>query len=81
MRETFSSRFGIAMTMIGVALGLGNIWRFPYLVGRYGGAAFVLAYLLIVLLIAVPALCLLPWLRPQIRAAEESGLAASTPKG
>ncbi|HSA55964.1 MAG TPA: sodium-dependent transporter, partial [Gemmatimonadaceae bacterium] len=55
-RETFSSRFGIAMTMIGVALGLGNVWRFPYLVGRYGGAAFVLAYVLIVLLIAVPAL-------------------------
>lgn len=55
-RETFSSRFGIAMTMIGVALGLGNVWRFPYLVGRYGGAAFVVAYLLIVLLIAVPAL-------------------------
>lgn len=56
VRETFSSRFGIAMTMIGVALGLGNVWRFPYLVGRYGGAAFVLAYVLIVLLIAVPAL-------------------------
>jgi neurotransmitter:Na+ symporter, NSS family len=44
------------MTMVGVAVGLGNIWRFPYLVGRYGGAAFVLMYVGIVVLIGVPAL-------------------------
>jgi NSS family neurotransmitter:Na+ symporter len=55
-RETFASRFGILMTMIGVAVGLGNVWRFPYLVGRYGGTAFVVAYLLIVLLVGVPGL-------------------------
>jgi NSS family neurotransmitter:Na+ symporter len=42
--------------MIGVALGLGNVWRFPYMVGRYGGAAFVLFYILVVLVIGVPGL-------------------------
>ena len=55
-RETFASRFGAIITMVGVALGLGNVWRFPYMVGRYGGAAFVLFYLLVVLVIGVPGL-------------------------
>ena len=44
------------MSMIGVALGLGNVWRFPYMVGRYGGAAFVLFYVAISLFIGVPGL-------------------------
>lgn len=55
-RATFSSRLGILATMIGVAVGLGNIWRFPYMVGRYGGAAFVLFYLAAAVLIGIPAL-------------------------
>lgn len=55
-RETFASRFGAIITMIGVAVGLGNVWRFPYMVGRYGGAAFVLFYVLVVLVIGVPGL-------------------------
>jgi NSS family neurotransmitter:Na+ symporter len=55
-RETFTSRFGTLMTMIGVAVGLGNVWRFPYMVGRFGGAAFVLLYILAVVTIGVPAL-------------------------
>ena len=40
-RETFTSAFGLLMTMIGVAVGLGAVWRFPYMVGKFGGAAFV----------------------------------------
>jgi NSS family neurotransmitter:Na+ symporter len=44
------------MTMIGVAVGLGNVWRFPYLVGRYGGAAFVLFYIVVSIFIGIPAL-------------------------
>src|SRR5699024_3734147 len=36
-RETFTTRFGAWATMLGVAVGLGNVWRFPYLVGRFGG--------------------------------------------
>lgn len=55
-RETFGSRFGLLMTMIGVAVGLGNVWRFPYLVGKFGGAAFVAVYVGWVALIGVPAL-------------------------
>src|SRR6185295_17020484 len=51
-RETFASRFGAIITMVGFALGLGNVWRFPYMVGRFGGAAYVL----VVLVIGVPGL-------------------------
>ena len=56
MRETFSSAFGTVMTMIGVAVGLGAFWRFPYMTGRFGGSAFVLFYMLITLGIGIPAL-------------------------
>jgi NSS family neurotransmitter:Na+ symporter len=56
VRETFATRFGLMMTLIGVAVGLGNVWRFPYMAGKFGGAAFVLFYLAAVLLIGVPGL-------------------------
>ncbi|HKP28977.1 MAG TPA: sodium-dependent transporter [Gemmatimonadales bacterium] len=55
-RETFASRFGTLMTLIGVAVGLGNVWRFPYMTGRFGGAAFVLFYVVVAVAIGVPAL-------------------------
>jgi len=55
-RETFVSGFGAVMTMIGAAVGLGAVWRFPYMVGRFGGAAFVLFYLAVVLFVGIPAL-------------------------
>ena len=55
-RETFSSRLGLLATMIGLAVGLGNVWRFPYMVGQFGGAAFILLYVGIAALIGVPAL-------------------------
>jgi neurotransmitter:Na+ symporter, NSS family len=55
-RETFGSRFGALISLIGVAIGLGNVWRFPYMVGKFGGAAFVLVYVVISLVIGVPAL-------------------------
>ena len=55
-RETFASNFGLLMTMIGVAVGLGAVWRFPYMVGKFGGAAFVLFYLMVVFFIGIPAL-------------------------
>jgi NSS family neurotransmitter:Na+ symporter len=56
VREQFGSRLGSIFAMVGVAVGLGNVWRFPYLVGRFGGAAFVLFYLLLVVVVGVPAL-------------------------
>lgn len=46
----------MAMTLIGVAVGLGNVWRFPYLVGKFGGAAFVVVYVAAVVLVGVPGL-------------------------
>lgn len=53
-RENWASRFGLLMAMAGMAIGLGNVWRFPYLVGYYGGGPFVFAYLVSLLLIVVP---------------------------
>ena len=44
-RVTFGSKIGVIMATVGCAVGLGNIWRFPYIVGQYGGAYFVLIYL------------------------------------
>jgi NSS family neurotransmitter:Na+ symporter len=55
-RETFASRLGALVTIIGVAIGLGNVWRFPYMVGKFGGAAFVLFYTFVSVVIGVPAL-------------------------
>ena len=55
-RETFGSRLGLLATMVGLAVGLGNVWRFPYMVGQFGGGAFVVLYLLIAGLVAIPAL-------------------------
>lgn len=56
-RETFAgTRFGTVATTIGVAVGLGNLWRFPYMAGEFGGAAFVTFYLLAVAAIGVPGL-------------------------
>ncbi len=54
-RELFSTRFATILTMIGVAVGLGNVWRFPYMMGQYGGSAFLVVYLVFVLVFAIPA--------------------------
>lgn len=53
-REKFSSRLGFILISAGCAIGLGNVWRFPYIVGKYGGAAFVLVYLLFLLILGLP---------------------------
>jgi len=53
---TWSTRFGFLMAAIGSSVGLGNFWRFPYTAGENGGAAFVIIYLLCVVLIAFPIL-------------------------
>ncbi|UTW45010.1 sodium-dependent transporter [bacterium SCSIO 12696] len=54
--ENWSSRFGFLMASVGFAVGLGNIWRFPYMTGENGGAAFVLVYLVCAFAIGVPIL-------------------------
>ena len=55
-RGQWGSKFGFIMAAAGSAVGLGNIWRFPYITGQNGGGAFVLVYLLCVILIGVPLL-------------------------
>ena len=53
-REKFSSRLGFILISAGCAIGLGNVWRFPYIVGQYGGAAFVLIYLVFLVALGLP---------------------------
>ncbi|MEG2849285.1 MAG: sodium-dependent transporter, partial [Bacteroidales bacterium] len=53
-RDNFGSRFGVLVAMAGSAVGLGNLWRFPYLVGTNGGAAFIIIYLVFVFLLCIP---------------------------
>ena len=53
-RERFSSRLGFILISAGCAIGLGNVWRFPYIVGQYGGAAFVLIYAAFLVLLGLP---------------------------
>lgn len=53
-REKFSSRLGFILISAGCAIGLGNVWRFPYIVGQYGGAAFVLIYLVFLTIFGLP---------------------------
>jgi len=53
-RENWGSRFGFIMATAGFSIGLGNIWRFPYLTGMNGGGAFLLVYLALALFIGIP---------------------------
>ena len=55
-REKFSSRLGFLLISAGCAIGLGNVWRFPYITGKYGGAAFVLLYLLFLVFMGLPVM-------------------------
>lgn len=53
-RDSFGSRLGALLAMAGSAIGLGNLWRFPYLLGENGGAAFIIVYLVMVCVICLP---------------------------
>ncbi len=53
-RESFGSRIGFILISAGCAIGLGNVWRFPYITGQYGGAAFVLIYLVCLVILGLP---------------------------
>ena len=55
-RENFGSRAAVIMAFAGSAIGLGNIWRFPYMVGEYGGAAFILIYIVCSFVLSLPIL-------------------------
>lgn len=53
-RESWGSRFGFIMSAVGFSIGLGSLWRFPYLTGLYGGGAFVFVYVITCILIGIP---------------------------
>jgi NSS family neurotransmitter:Na+ symporter len=53
-RESFSSRLGFILVSAGCAVGLGNVWKFPYICGQYGGAAFIIIYLIFLALLGLP---------------------------
>ncbi len=55
-RASFSSAYGTVFATAGVAIGLGNIWRFPYMMGKYGGVVFLLLYVLVIIAVGIPAL-------------------------
>ena len=55
-REKFASRLGFLLISAGCAIGLGNVWRFPYITGKYGGAAFVLVYLTFLVILGLPVM-------------------------
>jgi len=53
-RERFASRLGFILISAGCAIGLGDVWRFPYITGQYGGGLFVLVYLIFILILGLP---------------------------
>ena len=53
-RDSFKSRLGFILVSAGCAIGIGNVWKFPYITGEYGGAVFVLFYLLFLLILGIP---------------------------
>ena len=55
-REKFASRLGFILISAGCAIGLGNVWRFPYVVGNNGGGCFVLFYVLFLVILGLPIL-------------------------
>ncbi len=80
-RESWGSRFGFIMAAAGFSIGLGNIWRFPYLTGVNGGGAFVLVYLLIVLLIGIPLFTMEMSLGRKTQLSPIEGMRSLTKKG
>lgn len=66
-RESFKSRLGFLLVSAGCAIGIGNVWRFPYVAGENGGGLFVLFYLIFLVIMGLPVL---QWsLQSDVRAA------------
>ncbi len=79
-RAGFTSGFGVLAATLGSAVGLGNIWKFPYLTGANGGAGFLLVYLLATLLVGLPVMIVEIVLGREARANPISALQALAPK-
>ena len=55
-REKLGSRMGFILLSAGCAIGIGNVWRFPYVAGAYGGGAFVVCYLFFLVIMGIPVM-------------------------
>ncbi len=55
-RERLGSRLGFILLSAGCAIGIGNVWKFPYIAGQYGGGIFVLTYLFFLLILGIPVM-------------------------
>ena len=73
-REKFGSRLGFILISAGCAIGLGNVWRFPSITGQYGGAAFIILYLLFLVAFVLPILVM----EFAVGRASQKSIAAST---
>ena len=80
-RESWGSRFGFIMAAAGFSIGLGNIWRFPYLTGVNGGGAFVFVYLIICVLIGIPLFTMEMSLGRKTQMSPVEGMRSLTKKG
>ena len=65
-KRGFASRLGFIFSMAAFSIGIGNLWKFPYIVGNNGGGIFLLVYLLTVLLIGIPAFLIEPTAGPSL---------------
>ena len=80
-RDGFTSSFGVLAATLGSAVGLGNIWKFPYMTGANGGAGFLLVYLLATLLIGLPVMIAEITLGRQAKANPITTLQRLAPRG
>ena len=79
-REGWGTKLGFILAATGSAIGLGNIWKFPYITGDYGGGAFVLVYLLCVVLVGLP-LMIATFRAPELRMALSSSSSGVVSRG
>ena len=80
-RESFGSRLGFLLVSVGCAVGIGNVWKFPYVTGENGGGIFVLFYLLFLLVMGVPVLTMELAVGRASRKSAVQGYQALEPKG
>ena len=80
-RDSFKSRLGFILVSAGCAIGIGNVWKFPYITGEYGGAVFVLFYLAFLILLGVPVVTMELAVGRSSRKSALRGFEALEPKG
>ena len=80
-RESFASRIGFILVSAGCAIGIGNVWKFPYLTGQNGGAIFVLIYLFFLLIMGLPVMTMELAVGRASRKSAVAGYKALEPKG